>query len=195
VGTIASSPFQTTPSVDGASRDFYINGTEYTDGLWWYKVGPNDAVSNFQLDFWVYFSNTKQAQAMEFDTFQFNGSNEYMFGTQCDNAYGTWDVWNAGGGKWAHTNFKCNQFQASKWYHVTLKFHRSTPDNFEHYDSITIQPAGSFLKSTYNFNLAYASEPLPPGWSENMGIQFQLDVGPTGTPLEAWVDEVTLTTH
>ena len=36
--SIASSPFVTRPSVDGASRDFYINGSAYTNALWWYKV-------------------------------------------------------------------------------------------------------------------------------------------------------------
>src|SRR4051794_28192243 len=44
---IASSPNQTRPSKDGASRDFYISGAAYANGLWWYKVGANDAVSNF----------------------------------------------------------------------------------------------------------------------------------------------------
>ncbi len=41
--TIASSPFITSPSIDGASRDFTISGSAYTNGLWWYKVGTNDA--------------------------------------------------------------------------------------------------------------------------------------------------------
>src|SRR3569833_1281333 len=72
---IASSPDQTRPSRDGASRDFYINGAAYSDGLWWYKVGANDAVSNFTFDFWLTVnSNTlKYAQALEFGTFQFIG--------------------------------------------------------------------------------------------------------------------------
>jgi hypothetical protein len=65
--------------------------------LWWYKVGPHDAVSNFQDDFWLNVaSNTRYVQALEFDTFQFNSGHEYIFGTQCDYASGTWDVWNSG---------------------------------------------------------------------------------------------------
>ena len=36
-------PFYSSPSVDGASRDFYISGSAYTNGLWWYKVGANNA--------------------------------------------------------------------------------------------------------------------------------------------------------
>ncbi len=41
--SLSTSPFITSPSVDGASRDFYISGSAYTNGLWWYKVGANDA--------------------------------------------------------------------------------------------------------------------------------------------------------
>src|SRR6476659_672992 len=49
------------------------NGSSYTNGLWWYKVGPDDAVSQFKLDFWLNVSSSTQyAQALEFDVFQFN---------------------------------------------------------------------------------------------------------------------------
>jgi hypothetical protein len=198
-GTIASSPFQTSPSVDGASRDFYLNGAAYTNGLWWYKVGPHDAVSNFAFDFWLYVnSNARAAQALEFDAFQFNHGVEYMFGTQCDNASGTWDVWNMGTGKWVHTSYKCSEFAANTWYHVHWTFHRTSPNNYEHYDSLTIEQLGQNGKlstSTHAFNLAYPSTPMPSGWTDNMGVQFQMDIGATGTTMEEWVDEVTLTTH
>ena len=87
--SIASSPFQTTPSMDGSSRDFYISGDPYSDGLWWYKVGPNDAATTFTFDFWFNTdSSTQAAQALEFDTFQFVNGREFMFGTQCDYASG-----------------------------------------------------------------------------------------------------------
>jgi hypothetical protein len=198
-GSIASSPFQTSPSLDGASRDFYISGSPYTNGLWWYKVGPNDAVSNFDFDFWVYVnSGAPSAQALEFDAFQFNNGVEYMFGTQCDNASGTWDVWNTSKGQWVHTNFACTGFQPNTWYHLHWKFHRTSPNNMEHYDSLTIQQSdkrGRLNTSTHNFNLAFPSGPMPSGWTDNMGVQFQLDIGGSGTSIQEWVDEVTLTTH
>jgi hypothetical protein len=47
------------PSLDGGSAQFMISGA-YADGLWWYKVGANDSVSNFKLDFWL---NVSQALA------------------------------------------------------------------------------------------------------------------------------------
>jgi len=195
LASIASSPFQTTPSMDGASRDFYINGAPSTNGLWWYKVGPNDSVSNFDFEFWVYFnSGTRSARALEFDAFQFNKGVEYMFGTQCDYASGTWDVWNAGAGQWVHTSRTCPQFQPNTWYHLHWKFHRTSPDNKEHYDSLSVQRAGQ-SGTTYYFNLAYPSGKMPTGWTENMGVQFQMDIGGTGTAMQEWVDEVTLSTR
>ena len=197
--TISSSPFQTRPSMDGTSRDFYINGAAYTNGLWWYKVGPNDSVSNFNFDSWVFFnSGTQYAQALEFDTFQFISGQEYMFGTQCNYALpGTWSVWNQGGHQWVPTNVACTRFKFNTWYHLIWTFHRTSPDNYEHYDSLTIEQyngAGKLASSnTYNFNIALPSGPTPSGWTDNLGVQFQMDIGPTGTSMEEWVDEVTLT--
>ena len=194
--TISTAPFQTRPALDGSSRDFYINGAAYTNGLWWYKVGPNDAVSNFQTSFWVYVNKgTQYAQVLEFDTFQFNNGIEYMFGTRCDYASGTWDVWNMGARQWVHTTIGCTRFAFNQWYHLTWNFHRSSPDNYEHYDSLTIQEYGSNRSSSYNVNLAFPSGPVPTGWTDNMGVQFQMDIGGTGAAMEEWVDEVTLTTH
>src|SRR5579872_6287818 len=61
--SIASSPFQTSPSVDGSSRDFLISGAAYSNALWWDKLGPNDGASNFQFAFWLTVdSNTLSAQ-------------------------------------------------------------------------------------------------------------------------------------
>jgi hypothetical protein len=199
MGSIASSPFQTSPSVDGASRDFYINGAAFTNGLWWYKVGPNDAVSHFVLDFWVYVDNSvRSAQALEFDAFQFNNGVEYMFGTQCDYASGTWDVWNMGGRQWMQTGLACSQFQPNTWYHLSWKFHRTSPDNYEHYDSLSIQQVGKNGRvntHTHNFRLAFPSDLMPSGWTENMGVQFQMDVSGSGGAMQEWVDGVTLTTY
>ena len=195
--TIASSPNQTRPSRDGASRDFYITGSAYADGLWWYKVGPNDAASNFQTDFWLNVnSGTQYAQAMEFDTFQFISGQEYMFGTQCDYASGTWDLWNAAGRVWVHSAITCTRFSFGNWYHLVFNFHRSS-DGQEHYDSLTIKQYSHngrlISQNTYNFNQAYAAGTLPPGWGDNLGVQFQMDIGSTGASMEEWVDQVTLT--
>ena len=197
--TIASSPFQTHPSVDGASRDFEINGSAYTDGLWWYKVGPHDMDTHFQFDFdlWV-AANTSAAQALEFDVFQFVSGQEYMFGTQCNYAAGVWDVWNQKTLKWVATRTACTKFKANTRYHLTFVLHRDSSGN-EHYDSLKIvQYSSQYVNqvatsNTYSWGLSYPSGPTPPGWTDNLGIQFQMDIGSSGAEMQQWVDEVTLT--
>ncbi|MFZ3211443.1 MAG: hypothetical protein WA188_07990 [Terriglobales bacterium] len=195
--TITSSPFLTTPSVDGSSRDFEINGSAYTDGLWWYKVGPNDSVTHFTFDFYLWVaSNTSAAQALEFDVFQFVSGQEYMFGTQCNYAMGVWDVWNQKTLKWVPTRTNCTKFTPNTEYHLTFAFHRDSSGN-EHYDSLKIVQYNNKrggVSKTYSWNLSYPSGPTPAGWTDNMGVQFQMDIGPSGAEMQEWVDEVTLTT-
>ncbi len=194
---IASSPFQTSPSKDGSSRDFYIDGDAYSDGLWWYKVGPNNAASNFQFDFWLYAdSSTQGAQALEFDTYQFISGREYMFGTQCNYVTGSWELWNAGSLKWTASSVPCRKFNPNTWYHITLTFHR-TSNRYEHYDKLTIvqyKSNGRVASSnSYNLNRAYPSQFTPPGWGDDLGVQFQMDIGPKGAHMQQWVDQVRLT--
>ena len=196
--SIASSPFQTSPSVNGSSRDFYISGDAYSNGLWWDKLGPNDAASNFTFDFWLNVSSSTQAaQTLEFDTFQLINGREYMFGTQCDYASGTWDLWNGGGPGWLHTSVPCKKFIANTWYHIVLSFHRSQPDQYEHYDNLTIaQYAANGNVASFNsyvLNRAFPSQLTPPGWGDDLGVQFQMDIGRKGAQMQEWVDEVTLT--
>jgi hypothetical protein len=196
------------PSLDGGSAQFMISGNAYADGLWWYKVGVNDTVSNFKFDFWLNVSQaaTSYSQALEFDVFQYTSPTRYMFGTQCDyaNGYknGLWDVWNANAGHWYSTGFSCPAFVAGDWYHITWNFNR-TSDLYEHYNSVTVQHYDNTGKtqldnSTTNINLAFLSNALPSGWNDNMGVNFQLDIngtpGSTGTAsYTTLVDEVTLT--
>jgi hypothetical protein len=203
--SISSSPFITSPSVDGASRDFYISGTAYTDALWWYKVGPNDHVSHFKMDFWLNVtSDTQYAQALEFDVFQFNQQitqfatgTEFMFGTQCSYAAGVWDVWDMGNGRWLPTSVPCTAFAPNTWYHIKLNFHSSSLDHFQHYDSITIMEYNSKGRCVSSqrspWNIAVASGPMPAGWTENMGLQFQMDIAGVGASMTEYVDNVTLT--
>lgn len=202
--SIASSPFISRPAMDGASRDFYISSSSYTNGLWWYKVGTNDAVSHFKMDFWLNVaSDTQYAQALEFDVFQFNKQitqyatgTEFMFGTQCDYAAGVWSVWDPTHYRWLHTSVACNRFKPNTWYHVTLNFHDST-DHYQHYDSLAIVQYNSQGKQasnkTFLWNIAVASGPLPAGWGEDMGLQFQMDIASIGASMTEYVDNVTLT--
>lgn len=196
------------PSLDGGSTQFMVSGSAFADALWWNKLGANNAVANFQFDFWLNVSTaaTSYSQALEFDMFQYISPVRYMFGTECNysNGYntGTWDVWNAGVGSWQHTTFACPGFVAGDWYHITWSFDR-TSDQDEHYNSVTVAHYDSsgttqLSSSTTTVNIALPSGPLPSGWNNNLGVQFQLDVnsvpGSTGTAsYTTHVDKVTLT--
>jgi hypothetical protein len=67
----------------------------------------------------------------------------------------------------------------------------------QYYDSLTISRRGGST-TTYNLGLSFPAGPTPtpyPGWSDNMGVQFQMDIGSKGTSMAEWVDEVDLTAH
>jgi hypothetical protein len=56
-----------------------------------------------------------------------------------------------------------------------------------HYDSLTIDGV------KYPVNLAEPSGPLPSGWTDNMGVQWQLDTSAAPLTFNEWMDEVKLT--
>jgi hypothetical protein len=194
--SIATSPFVTDPSVEGDSRNFYINGAAYSNALWWYKLGSHNSAKNFKYDFWLNVSNNTQfAQTLEFDAFQFVGGRIYMFGTQCNYAAKVWDVWNADANHWWHTTVPCTKFTPHTWYHVTMTFHRTTDDNYMHYDDLVIVKTDSQRRAvstnTYHFSKAMPSGKT--GWQDNTGVQFQIDIGKDGMEMQEWVDKVSLT--
>ena len=198
---------QTTPSKDGASTEFYVAGGAYTNALFWNKLGANDSLSHFTFDFWAQLdsNSTTIGQAFEFDTFQFVKGREYMFGTQCDYASGMWEVWNAGAGVWQQTPVACPKFTPNVWYHITWNVHRSTaPGNKNmYYDGFTVVQYDAnnnvVSNNSYTLNLVYPSTTMPTGWTDNMGVQFQIDLnaqsGVNGNPSSTseWIDQVSLT--
>jgi hypothetical protein len=196
--SLATSAFNTSPSKDGASRDFYINGEAYSSGLWYHKIGPKNSAKNFKFEFWVNAAaNTQAANAMEFDAFQFVNGRQYMFGTQCNYAAHVWDVWNSKNSDWHHTSIPCTKFTPHVWYHIIMTFHRTDHDHYEHYDQLTIVKHDSSGKvtatNTYDFNRDYPAG-SESGWDDNIGVQFQMDIGAHGAEMQEWVDQVSLTT-
>ena len=181
-------PFQTTPSRDGSSTQFHISaGQPYSDVLFWEKLGSQDWATQFTWDFWVYLDNASLgAQALEYDVFQFVGGIEYMFGTQCTYATGYWNVWNQGAGAWVPTKIACRPFTPNVWHHIIWQVHR-TSDKQMHYDSLTLDGI------QYSLNLTEPSGPLPLGWTDNLGVQWQLDTASSPLTFNEWIDNVKLT--
>ncbi|HUO59516.1 MAG TPA: hypothetical protein VMU24_02535 [Candidatus Acidoferrales bacterium] len=177
------------PSRDGQSRQFFINAQlPYTNALWWYKLGIASPATRFKLDlrFYIDENAATNVQAFEFDTFQnISGQQQYTFGLQCNVANGTWDVWN-GTGAWVPTQVACNGFSPQRWHHLTVQYHRSADLNM-HYDSLALDGVSVSL------GYIQPSIPLPAGWTGNLGVQFQLDIGGNGGQATMWVDNVSLT--
>ena len=183
---------QTTPSLDGGSTQFYMTASQpYADVLFYNKLGPNTSASQFTWDFWFQVDSASlNAEALEFDIFQFIVPTEYMFGSQCTYSTGKWDVWNAGTHHWIATSVPCPRFTANVWHHIVWRVHR-TRNKVMHYDTLTIDGI------TYTVGMSEPSGALPSGWSNMMGVQWQLD-GP-GNPnllpitLNECIDKASLT--
>lgn len=215
---------QPTPSLDGASTEFYVLGRSWTDVLFYHPLGANNAKSNFQTDFYFQLSSSSATlgQAFEFDTYQFInnvagalGPVEFMFGTQCDYAQngGVWDIWNQDQGHWIPIySMPCvnpgqARFNPNVWYRVTWSFHRTDPGpNLPYgglsYDSVRIVEYGAGIGNTpssdytYKVNTVESAGALPTGWSDQLGVQFQIDFNGQARgkgSITEYVDKVTLT--
>jgi hypothetical protein len=177
---------QATPSLGGSSMELFNSGV-WANSLWWQKVGANNSATHFLWDFYAQVDDTSAttAQALEFDSFQFVDGYNYMMGSQCNLAAGKWDVWDELNGAWLHTSVPCKTFAPNVWHHIQWYVQRAadTPK----YTFVTLVVDGT----AYTLNQTYSAKYL--GWSDNVGVQYQLDVNATGTGYHEWVDQSTLT--
>jgi hypothetical protein len=183
-------PFQTSPSRDGHSTELYISAAKpFANVLFWRKIGAQDWSTHITWDFWVYLDNASlNAQALEYDAFQFVGGREYMFGTECVYPSGHWNVWNQQAGTWVQTSLACKRFTPNVWHHIVMQFHR-TSDTMMHFDSVTLDGV------LHTLNLAEGSGPLPSGWTDNVGVQWQMDTAGAPLTFSEWIDNVKLTVY
>jgi hypothetical protein len=176
---------QTAPSMDGSSMELFHDGV-WGNALWWRKVGANNNVTNFLWDFYVQLdaASLSNAQALEYDAFQFVGGYNYMIGTECNYAAGVWDTWSEASGKWLHTTIPCKKFAAGSWHHV--QWYITTNHANHSYTYVTLVVDGT----AYNLNQMQYAKYL--GWADNLGVQWQLDVNASGNGYHEWVDKATL---
>lgn len=180
--------FQTTPSKDGSSTQLYVSASQpYSNVLFWNKLGPQDWATSFTWDFWVYLDNASvNAENLEYDLFQYTNGREYMFGSQCSYVGGYWDVWNEATNHWIPTALPCQKFTPNVWHHIVWQVHR-TPDTVMHFDSLTLDGVKHVM------NYSEPSGPLPSGWTDNLGTQWQLDTPSGPLTFSEWIDNVKLT--
>ncbi len=184
-GTYWMAQYQSSPSRDGSSMEFFNSGV-WANALFWQKLGPNDGVHNFLWDFyfWVDDSSQHATQALEFDTFQFVHGYNYMIGSQCDYGRGVWDTWDEASGHWMPTSIACPKFSPNTWHHI--QWYVTTNTNSHQYTYVTLVVDGQPTSPNVTRNARYL------GWSDNVGVQWQLDVNASGQGYHEWVDSATL---
>jgi len=176
-------PYQTQPSLDGSSSQFFVGGMPYSNALWWKTLGGSTDVSHFQFDFWVYLTQPDSPQSLEFDMNQSFGGTRWVFGTQCDfNDSGKWDIWDGGQKVWVPTNLNCVRFTGDSWNHFIWNFERV--GNQVHYVSLVINDV------TYAVDVYKDAES---NWEiDELNVAVQLDVDFWGHSYSEWLNEVTV---
>ena len=177
---------QNPPSQDGASTEFFNSGV-WANALWIQKLGANNNVRNFLWDFYFYLDGNSQTgtQALEFDTFQFVHGYNYMIGTECDYGSRRWDTWDEAAGHWYHSSVSCPKFSPNTWHHIQM--YVTTNINAHQYTYVTLVVDGHSYPLNITRNARYLA------WSDNLGVQWQLDVNASGQGYHEWVDKATLT--
>jgi len=184
-GSYWMSQHNSNPSRSGSSTEFFNSGV-WANALWWQKLGANDNVHNFLWDFWFYLDSNSQAaaQALEFDAFQFVHGYNYMIGTECDYGSGKWDTWDEATNQWIHSTIACPRFSTGSWHHI--QWYMTTNTNNHTYTYVTLVVDGQ----SHPVNITRNSRNL--GWSDNVGVQWQLDVNGSGEGYHEWIDNATL---
>lgn len=178
------------PSKDGSSMEISITGPEYSNALWVYIAGADDDVTLLSTRLWVYLTDKALvAGSFEFDQFDFSKSTgiEFLWGSQCNQVNGLWQVFDQLHGQWMNTEVEC-ALKPNQWHDVRWDVHRVSGDTDRcsgepcmYYDTLTVDGV------VYPVNAVYPAGPLPSGWSSAVGFQAQIDIGSTGQPVT--VDE------
>jgi hypothetical protein len=178
------------PSKDGEAMEVSISGPQYSNALWTYRAGADDAATSFTMTLWVYPTGSASvAGSFEFDQYDFSSSTgiEFMWGSQCNQVNKLWQVFDQLHGHWMNTNVACS-LTANKWHEVKWSVHRVSGDTDRcdgkpcmYYDDLTVDG------TEHPVNAKYPAGSLPHGWSSAVGMQVQIDIGTTKSPVT--VDE------
>jgi hypothetical protein len=182
--TISHSMIQgiTSPSMGGTSAEYKIGGTApYGAALWWKQLGAQPSAHNFQYDVYYYLKTPSASQALEFDVNQSLNGHRFVFGTQCNIAAHTYDVWSIAT-HWVHTGISCSTPTAYKWNHITLEFQRTSTSKVS-FISVTINGVKHYINHTYSPESSGANE---------LNVAFQMDGNRAMTDYQTWLEKVSL---
>jgi hypothetical protein len=182
--TVSHSMIQgiSSPSMGGTSAEYKISGkARYGAALWWKQLGAEPNAHNFQYDLYYYLKDPTASQALEFDVNQSVNGHRFVFGTQCNIASHTYDVWSVAT-RWTHTGIACSAPTAYKWNHLTLELQR-TSSNKVSFISVTINGAKHYINRSYSPESSGATE---------LNVAFQMDGNRTMTAYQTWLENVSL---
>jgi hypothetical protein len=180
----------TSPSRDNSSSKLTISdGAAWANDLFWVKLGPQDAATHFQSDFWVYpTSSVSSAQALEYDIFQFVGGRNYMWGTQCNLSSHVWQIDTQNGDGWVDLPLTCGTsgsydtvFSPNQWHHIKWRVERS--------GDACVFVSLEFDGVVHTLNKSQTSGTT--SW-HNAGFQFQQDTNGSGTGWVEYIDQAQL---
>jgi hypothetical protein len=176
--------FQTTPSLDGSSTEFFVGGSNpYGAALWWKQLGGIDTATHFVYDMNFYFTDATAPQALEFDVNQSVNGKKFIFGTECDfHGAKTWRVWDTTL-HWQDTGVSCTAAHTAKvWHSLRWEFER-TSDSRMRYVAVTIDGVRRTIGRYYRPQASSVRE---------LNVAFQMDGNSTMTDYHVWVDKIKL---
>src|SRR5664279_5930739 len=165
--TVSHSMIQnvSSPTLGAKSAEYKISGNaRYGAALWWKQLGADPSAHNFQYDVYYYLKTPTASQALEFDVNQSLSGHRFVFGTQCNIAAHTYDVWSVAT-RWTHTGIACSVPKAYVWNHITLEFQR-TSSNKVMFVSMTINGAKKYINRSFSPEGSGAKE---------LNVAFQMD--------------------
>lgn len=169
---VMSGPFE-------GAHEVGLSGPPYTDLLTYVYVGATSADHfTLNLDQYVSPSTVSNSQAFEFDVFDYANPYKYQIGSECVvGAY--WQVWNR---LWQDTTRKCDLHAG--WNHIEWYAHIANGQIY--YDTLGVNYVYT------NFDLEYPADALPEGWSNNSGVDVQIDESASGKTINEYVRHIVL---
>jgi hypothetical protein len=182
--------FQSSPSLDGKSTQFFLGGsTPYSDAMWTKKVSSSSSYHHFVFDTYYYVKTPSAVQGLEFNITDYSNMKGYTFGFTCSaKSGGVWKMsypkYSSGSMSqmyWQSTGISCPAPQAYKWNHVQFEGAR-TSDNKVQYISITINGTKHYLNKTV------AARNCPSGWG-GVTTHIQLNGDSNQDDYSLWADK------
>jgi hypothetical protein len=181
-------PYQTTPSLDGASTQFYVSGNAWADVLWVAKLGgAASSKTHFILDYWLKpnADTLTHAECLEFDVVMAYNGRKWDFSHQLHYGGGHFDTWDGVAMKWVHTNMALPKLDPNTWHHIKLYGERVGTQT--HNISLTVD------SNTYQVPTQYAwHETKTSNWANSVAVQVQIDINSKPGTASEYVDNMNL---